>query len=102
MLELCVVMAANIRSRCAQNIDQVVDMGPEVVTLHPGGRSAPGGRRPGRMAVQTDVRTRQADTLPRRLSSFIGRERERAQLAEALEARRLLTLTGAGGCGKTS
>jgi predicted ATPase/DNA-binding CsgD family transcriptional regulator len=39
--------------------------------------------------------------LPVALSSFVGRERELGELRKALAATRLLTLTGAGGCGKT-
>ena len=41
------------------------------------------------------------NNLPQRLTSFVGRERELEQLRQALEETRLLTLTGAGGCGKT-
>jgi predicted ATPase/DNA-binding NarL/FixJ family response regulator len=39
--------------------------------------------------------------LPLQLTSFIGREREIAEIKRLLENTRLLTLTGAGGCGKT-
>jgi len=39
--------------------------------------------------------------LPRHLTSFIGRERELGEVDGLLGASRLLTLTGAGGCGKT-
>ncbi|HEY3058989.1 MAG TPA: LuxR C-terminal-related transcriptional regulator [Chloroflexota bacterium] len=39
--------------------------------------------------------------LPTQLTSFIGRERERALLRERLSSARLVTLTGAGGAGKT-
>jgi predicted ATPase/DNA-binding SARP family transcriptional activator len=39
--------------------------------------------------------------LPQQLTSFIGRERELAETAAILRNSRLLTLTGAGGCGKT-
>lgn len=39
--------------------------------------------------------------LPRPLSSFVGRERERAEICGALAESRLLTLTGPGGVGKS-
>src|SRR5215204_5468974 len=41
------------------------------------------------------------NNLPGQLSSFVGRERELEELRPALGATRLLTLTGAGGSGKT-
>ena len=41
------------------------------------------------------------NNLPEQLTSFIGRERELSEAAKALGATRLLTMTGAGGCGKT-
>jgi non-specific serine/threonine protein kinase len=41
------------------------------------------------------------NNLPLELTSFIGREREAAEVARLLATARLLTLTGAGGCGKT-
>ena len=40
--------------------------------------------------------------LPVPLSSFIGREREIAEVKRLFATTRLLTLTGAGGCGKTA
>jgi predicted ATPase/DNA-binding SARP family transcriptional activator len=40
--------------------------------------------------------------LPARLTSFVGREAELAQLAELLHARRIVTVTGAGGVGKSA
>ena len=39
--------------------------------------------------------------LPLQLNSFIGREREIAEISRALSSTRVLTLIGAGGCGKT-
>ena len=39
--------------------------------------------------------------LPAPLSSFIGRESERSELVSLARARRLVTLTGAGGIGRT-
>ncbi|OQY97818.1 MAG: hypothetical protein B6D41_02945 [Chloroflexi bacterium UTCFX4] len=41
------------------------------------------------------------NNLPAQLSSFIGRERELDELASILQTTRLLTLSGAGGAGKT-
>jgi predicted ATPase/class 3 adenylate cyclase/DNA-binding CsgD family transcriptional regulator len=41
------------------------------------------------------------NNLPEHLTSFVGREHELTELAQALRATRMLTLTGAGGCGKT-
>jgi predicted ATPase/DNA-binding XRE family transcriptional regulator len=39
--------------------------------------------------------------LPHQLTSFVGRERQIEDLSTRLATTRLLTLTGAGGCGKT-
>ena len=39
--------------------------------------------------------------LPVQLTSFIGRERELAEVERLISTSRLVTLTGAGGCGKT-
>ncbi len=39
--------------------------------------------------------------LPTQLTSFVGRDRELAELDEMLLLTRMLTMTGAGGCGKT-
>jgi predicted ATPase/DNA-binding CsgD family transcriptional regulator/transcriptional regulator with XRE-family HTH domain len=44
---------------------------------------------------------RRSSVLPNQLSSFVGRERETAAIKRLLQTTRLLTLTGAGGCGKT-
>jgi class 3 adenylate cyclase len=41
------------------------------------------------------------NNLPEHLTSFVGRQRELEELVQALRATRMLTLTGAGGCGKT-
>jgi len=40
-------------------------------------------------------------SLPVQLTSFVGRDRELAELDDMLVLTRLLTITGAGGCGKT-
>jgi predicted ATPase/DNA-binding CsgD family transcriptional regulator len=44
---------------------------------------------------------RPPNNLPLELSSFVGREKELAEVKRLLEDNRLLTLTGSGGCGKT-
>ncbi len=41
------------------------------------------------------------NNLPHQLTSFVGRDREMAEVRRMLETTRLLTLTGSGGCGKT-
>jgi predicted ATPase/class 3 adenylate cyclase/DNA-binding CsgD family transcriptional regulator len=41
------------------------------------------------------------NNLPLQISTFVGREAEIAEVRELLSQSRLLTLTGAGGCGKT-
>ena len=44
---------------------------------------------------------RQLHNLPLELSSFIGRDKELAEVRQLVKDTRLLTLTGPGGCGKT-
>jgi predicted ATPase/class 3 adenylate cyclase len=41
------------------------------------------------------------NNLPGQLTSFVGREEEMAEVTDLLAAHRLVTLTGAAGCGKT-
>ena len=41
------------------------------------------------------------NNMPQQLTSFVGREKEIAELKSSLLKTRLLTLTGSGGCGKT-
>ncbi len=52
-------------------------------------------------AESTVVADSAQDALPTLLSSFVGRERELKELGSLLLSSRLLTLTGAGGSGKT-
>jgi len=64
----------------------LVELGPPVL---PEGSPAP--------SEESDAR----GNLPLQLTSFIGRERERAEVKRLLARTRLVTLTGSGGCGKT-
>lgn len=47
------------------------------------------------------VLERPPNNLPLELSSFVGREKELAEVKRSLRDTRLLTFTGSGGCGKT-
>ncbi len=47
------------------------------------------------------LRDSSSNNLPHQLTSFIGRERELVKIKRLLTGTRLVTLTGAGGCGKT-
>jgi predicted ATPase len=51
--------------------------------------------------LQAELVETERNNLPAQLSSFIGRESEGAEIKKLLARSRLLTLTGAGGCGKT-
>ncbi|HSS33270.1 MAG TPA: BTAD domain-containing putative transcriptional regulator [Solirubrobacterales bacterium] len=59
----------------------------------------PGSPQPSAAAAEPD--SEPLGRLPRQLTTFIGRERELAEATALLRGARLLTLTGAGGCGKT-
>jgi non-specific serine/threonine protein kinase len=55
----------------------------------------------GRVESEIDSPTPARHNLVRQLTTFIGREQQLAELKELLNRIRLLTLTGAGGCGKS-
>ena len=59
----------------------------------------PGGKPPGEEAPSAAGAARH--NLPLARTSFVGREREKLEVKWLLAMTRLLTLTGAGGCGKT-
>ncbi len=55
------------------------------------------GRPPGALAAARAL----PNNLPVQLATFIGRDRELSEVRTLVESCRLVTLTGAGGCGKT-
>ena len=57
------------------------------------------GRHVGPVQVE---RPRRRGNLPIRLTSLVGREQERADLAQTVGAQRIVTVTGIGGVGKTA
>jgi predicted ATPase/DNA-binding XRE family transcriptional regulator len=64
------------------------------------GQPAPRHQRDGASGFPEDVQLA-CPELPVALTSFVGREREIAEIDVLLESARLITLTGVGGCGKT-
>ncbi|MEU0403730.1 BTAD domain-containing putative transcriptional regulator [Streptomyces sp. NPDC006197] len=72
------------------------DPGPELRSLH-----AELLREDGSVPPPPPAPSAPAGTLPARLTSFIGRADELDSLAAAWDGRRLVTLTGPGGVGKT-
>ncbi|GAA4710463.1 hypothetical protein GCM10023215_60370 [Pseudonocardia yuanmonensis] len=52
-------------------------------------------------AAELELRSPVRGTLPAPMSSFVGRDRERRELATLLAAHRVVTVTGPGGVGKT-
>ncbi len=72
--------------------DLAVEPSPETAALYHWIKQAPSERKPTEALITN---------LPIPVSSFIGRKRDIAELKESLPKSRLLTLTGAGGSGKT-
>jgi predicted ATPase/DNA-binding SARP family transcriptional activator len=52
-------------------------------------------------SVESPTAATGGSNLPHRVTSFVGRRRELAELTAMLDRTRLLTLVGPGGCGKT-
>jgi predicted ATPase/DNA-binding NarL/FixJ family response regulator len=55
----------------------------------------------GTQTLRHDTRARVPHNLPVQLTGFVGRQAERAGVGDLLRGRRLVTLTGVGGSGKT-
>jgi predicted ATPase len=65
------------------------------------GRTPPTQPPPEDLLPSRETPVERRNNLPAPLSSFVGREREMTGVKRELAMTRLLTLTGAGGCGKT-
>jgi DNA-binding SARP family transcriptional activator len=63
--------------------------------------SPPAGILPEEEVPTSPAQAARGHNLPLERTSFVGRERERLEVKRLLAMTRLLTLTGAGGCGKT-
>jgi predicted ATPase/DNA-binding CsgD family transcriptional regulator len=86
------VVAGSLPARAAANIGQVANP----VTWQTGRAMSAGTGTP-----RLDARARVPHNLPVQLTGFVGRRAERAGVADVLRDRRLVTLTGVGGAGKT-
>lgn len=75
-----------------------IEPGPELKALEESILMQDPALRPGVPAATSRAESR----LPARLASFVGRQQEMDDVAAAFASTRLVTLTGAGGAGKTS
>jgi predicted ATPase/DNA-binding CsgD family transcriptional regulator len=84
-------------------VEVMVPPGAEEDSIAPELPQNPGRLRTAESVEESAARTpeRTPNNLPSALSSFVGRKKELAEVRQLLEDTRLLTLTGAGGCGKT-
>jgi predicted ATPase len=80
-----------------------LDIEPETVTtrLYEDIQAGRIGAEEFRSPISAPILIRHKHNLPVQLTSFIGREREAAEVSSLLCDQRLMTLTGAGGSGKT-
>lgn len=81
--------AAAVYRRCVAALRQELNVAPSALTQAVFARLTQGAARPA------------PGNLPHALSSFIGREKEIAEVKRLLATSRLLTVTGPGGSGKT-
>jgi predicted ATPase/DNA-binding SARP family transcriptional activator len=76
------------RARKAFAEELGIDPGPELRALE-------------EQILLADIQAAVPSNLPRQLTSFVGRQRELAQLRDLVRDRSVITLTGVGGVGKT-
>ena len=108
------VVVENAMSRVAGDRPSPVELGRQLQGLQAARglpvtqmalRSQPESRQPGptvgRVPVSVDRVPASAGNLPQQLSGFVGRRAEVAEVRRAVDASRLVTVTGMGGVGKT-
>jgi predicted ATPase/DNA-binding SARP family transcriptional activator len=77
------------------------DPGPGLRLVHKQILDGDPGHQVSTPAPRTPVTSRPRATVPRRITSFVGRERDISSVVDALARSPLVTLTGVGGVGKT-
>lgn len=88
--------------QCARGAEwQVAGATQPAATDVPQSREAAASGQPPVSASPGRNATESSGNLPRPRTSFIGREREAERMRQGLGVSRFLTVTGAGGCGKT-
>jgi len=99
---------ASLSARTIRDLERGLKESPHATTVHLlvqalelDEATADGFAAAARRHVMTSTPARQRGNLPVAVTSFVGRQQERAEVKQALARARLLTLVGAGGVGKT-
>ena len=86
---------------CEQILRKELNLDPQPETRELYKKIRKGEAKPAPVETRPEVRVPQHN-LPHQLSTFIGREKEQNEIIHLIEKKRLVTLVGAGGIGKTS
>lgn len=88
-----VLMSAGDRAEASRQLQRLARIFQEELGIEPSPETF--------ALLQTRPRPRKGHNLPARLTGFFGRQAEVEQVRQALDAHRLVTVTGIGGVGKT-
>ena len=94
---------AAMYQRCVEALQRELGVEPSDVTRAVYDQLSQAASTAGTVRVALDIKPPATNNLPRQLTTFVGREHEIAEIKRLLKTTtsRLVTLTGAGGCGKT-